>query len=88
MEAQREVHLNVSHVDLSSNSRSLSKDQADLVKQIRRTSMSGLKKTKERVFKEITYKLEVIPIKLKQTRAGSKMGSRKQPKDKGVKQIT
>lgn len=87
VEAHDEVHLNVSHVELTTNLKNLSKIGPEIIKWTINPSVGRLKKTKENVLSDITNQLEVRPVKLNQSQAESKLGSEHQPRDKGIKHI-
>lgn len=80
MEAQTKTPLNLSHENLTANTRNFSKDGPIALKKTVSPVMDRPKKVKEKALNDITNKLEVRPVTLKQTRAESNL-------PKGIKRI-
>lgn len=80
MDDLREVRISISDMDLTADLTPLVGTRATIVEQGASQSV-GLKKSKERVLKEITNKLDARPLKLKSTRAGLKLVSGHRNKD-------
>lgn len=85
MEAQPTAHLNVSHKDLTVNLRSFTKNGPTFAKKTVSPSSDGPKKEKEKNLKDITNKLVIQPVNLKQSKTGLKQNSGLMAVEKGVK---
>lgn len=82
-----EVKLSVSHLDLTANLKPFGGTRLEITSQAT-NQLAGPRKSKDKALKEITNKLDVRPIKLKSSRAGSRMASGQQNKEsKSLKRV-